>query len=217
MASCRNNKFQHCCCWQISCLSFPRNFSGFLSIPSHLIVRQLLHLDDVVQVEVHQRGDQVAKEEVQESYLEYNLWRRQRWWENDDRKLTHHKIPLCLPMVWSSQEAQLSGNVNANYVIVVWILMMLTQQSLKKVYEWWWHAWILCNGKNELCHMTSPLKATGAIASDKESFHVCFCNVVKIMISMMMIIIESSRFHASCASTFSILCMFSSRGLLTES
>ena len=39
----------------------------------HLVIRQLLHLDDVVQVEVHQRGDQVAKEEVQESYLEYNL------------------------------------------------------------------------------------------------------------------------------------------------
>ena len=70
MALCRNNKFQQCCCWQILCLSFPGNFSGFLSIPFHLVVRQLLHLDDVVQVEVHQRGDQVAKEEVHEPYLE---------------------------------------------------------------------------------------------------------------------------------------------------
>ena len=31
----------------------------FLISPFHLVVGQLLHLDDVVQVKVHQRGDQI--------------------------------------------------------------------------------------------------------------------------------------------------------------
>ena len=72
-----------------------------LFLPPYLVVGQLLHLDDVVQVEVHKRRDQVAGIIIMQTMM--NILKKANMvvakMRNIERKLTHRKIPLCLPMV----------------------------------------------------------------------------------------------------------------------